>query len=448
TRWSQREIRTSPLVRALQWLDDGTLLTAPYGAGLARGTPGGEDWVDAAHALGWPWLRDVLATEGGAGRWWAVGGRHLYASDDGGETWDVVLTGLALVGDVIAVAPGWPEDARVWTGGVDEDGVGALVASEDGGETWAITPLPGCGDKPSALAADGGTAWVACGSGVWSVDTAGATRVELPAPLADGAVLVLLPTADGLVVGGDGGLWRLGAEAEVLLPSKVRAAAPLAEGWLVSTDRGLVRVTEAGSTPLGWPAGDLVVSLAVEGERIAAGGHTGAWTSDDGGATWALSTDRDRYDDADATWFYEGWEAVAHGSAKRGDAHLGEAGAVAEWRLEATALAVYAWGAGTLAVAVDGGPPEEIQLATGRWTVVWSGAFERAVHTVRIEVLDGRVELDGGERWRADGAVPFPRGELEVDDGPPPQGRACGCGAGGAGAVLLVGVAGLRRRRA
>ncbi len=439
TRWEQLELRTSPFVRGLAWLDDGTLLIAPYGAGLARGTPGEDDWVDAAPSLGWPWLRDVLATEGGAGRWFAVGGQHLYVSDDAGASWAVAHTGLDLAGDVVAVAPAWPNDAQVWAGGVDPDGAGALATSADRGATWAITPL-GCRDKPSALAVDAEGAWVACGSGVWRVEDGRAEDVTLPPALAAGAILVLSDT-DGLVVGGDGGLWRLEADGAVpLYEGRVRAGVEDGTGWVISTDDGLVRVA-GGVTPLGWPEGDLVASLAVAADgALAAGAFTGAWTSRDGGATWALATDRDRYDDRDATWFYWAWSSVDDGTAKSGGAMRGEAGAVAEWRLEGTALLVYARGEGTLLVEVDG-VAEEAPVRGAEWAVVWSAALDAGRHAVRVEVLDGEVWLDGGVRWRAPGVVP-----PAAEGVPAPEEPPCGCGGGSALLLALGGLVGRRRR--
>jgi len=458
SRWDQLELRTSPLVRSLQLLDDGTLLTAPYGAGLARGTPGNNDWVDAAPSLGWPWLRAVLATEGGAGPWWAIGGKHLYRSDDAGVTWGVVLAGFSLAGDVVAVAPGWPADGRAWAGGQDADGNGAVAITDDGGATWALEPLPGCGEKPTALAADADGAWIACGGGVWRVGES--VDAELvPAPLAAGEILGIVADNDGFTAGGAGGLWRRGADGgwEVLFEARVRAFAAEGDGWLLATDIGLVRLVDGAVTPLGWPVDDLVESVTVGTDGVlAAGTFGGAWTSVDGGVTWALATDRDRYDDRDTTWYYEGFSEVDESRAKSGLAQRGEAGAVAEWRLAGTALQVIARGEGALRVTVDGAATEVplaagVSVTGGAWGPVWSAALDDGRHVVRIEVLDGWVALDGGVRWRAPGAEPP---AVVVPDAPGGGGEgktppACGCGDGG-GAALLVGLGiavGRRARR-
>jgi uncharacterized protein (TIGR03382 family) len=433
-RWAQRELRTLPLVRSLQWLDDGTLLTAPYGGGLARGTPAAGDWVDAGPSLGWPWARQVLATEGGVGDWYVVGGVHLYRSGDQGRSWDVVHTGLSLVGDVVAVAPGWPADPRMWVGGEHEGGGGALASSEDGGVTWVITPLDGCREKPSALAA-GASVWVACGGGLWRDGVA----EPLPEAWGRAAVHTLLVEDGGVAVAGAGGLWRLQEGWEPLLLEPVRAAAHDGVGWIVATDEGLVTLDERGETRWGWPVDDLVVSLAAGDGRLAVGTFGGAWVWDDG---WALATDWDRYDDEDATWYHEGWAEVEDVSAKAGRARAGEPGAVAEWSLEATALLVRLGGSGRIAVAIDG-EREELPVGGDGWRVGWSRSLDEGRHTLRIEVLQGRVLLDGGERWRLPGAVPPPR---EVPPEPEPAG--CGC-AGGAGLLPLaaLGVVPRRRRR-
>lgn len=426
-RWVQRELRTSPLVRSLQWQGD-RLLIAPYGAGIAVGTPGGDDWVDAAPSLDWPWLRVVLATEDGAGRWWAVGGKHVYVSDDAGGSWAVVFPELSQSGDVVAVAPGWPTDARVWSAGVDVDGVAVLASSDDGGDTWSFTTLAGCRDKPSALAVGDGVR-VVCEGALYD---GGGTRV-----VADG-VTVVLADGDDWIMGGDAGLWRLG-EDTLLLEGKVRDAVADEDGWIVATDAGLVRVG-ASVERLGWPTDDLVESLAAQDGRLAAGTFGGAWVSADGGRTWALAVDHDRYDDRDATWNYEGFSSIDDEDAKAGTAVDGAAGAVAEWRLEGTAFAIAGNGDATLDVGIDG-EFEVVEVRGRAWHTIWSRAAEPGLHTVRIEVVEGRLGLDGGERWRAEGAVPWAV-EVPPSDEPP---TPCGCGSGAA----WIGVVGgwLRRRR-
>lgn len=465
--WWQLELRTSPFVRSLQWLDDGGLLIAPYGAGVARGSPrqgapGTGDWHDVSQPLRWPWLRRVAVTEGG-GPWWAVGGKRLYRSTDQGLAWDVVDTGLPLDGDALFIAPGWPADARLWSTGLDEAGLAALAASGDGGESWALTSLGGCREKPSAVVPLDEAVWVACSGALYRVEGGRSVALALP----DGVVAdhlfgsAALAGGDRLLVSGEGGLWSLeGGAWVVLLDEPTGALIADGDSLLVATDHGLTRLEAApgGGAPtdlrLGWPVDDLVSSLAVSPEgRLAAGTFRGAWTSEDGGATWALATDLDRYDDLDQTWRYEaGWRAVSDEGAKAEAAMEGEEGAAAEWSLAASGLSISAAGEGRLAVSLDQGPAVEVKVDGAAPVPVWAARMEPGMHRLRLSVRAGTVRLDGGQRWRLADSGPevlLPTAESEATGEPAADGCGCASGAGArpaGGAAALGLVAGLLHR--
>jgi hypothetical protein len=458
SRWVQRETYTLPMVRTLQWGTEGSLLIAPYGSGLAQGTPGDTDWRDVSTALGWPWVRTLLATEGGAGSWFLSAGSHIFQSADAGATWSVVVTGNTTDGDVVAVGPDWPADPTIWSGGQDADGKGVALFSPDAGVSWEYFVLDGCRGKPSALLAETDAAWIACGDGIWSLSASGALALLLPHEAAN-EVVAIQRDGDALIFAGAGGVWRhLPAGSELLVDGRIRALAAVPEEagtdavrFVLATDAGLASWDGVGEpVSLGWPVDDLVASLAISPDgRWAAGTRRGAYVSDDGGLSWLLATDVDRYDDRDRTfWYEEGWRDTQVSGAKAGNAAEGGPGAVAEWWLEATALALRARGPGVLQISVDGGEAEEITLADESWRTAWSAALPPGLHALRIEVVSGTVQLDGGKRWRNPGALPPPPDDdVVVHDG-------CGCGGAGgrpAGALVVVAVAAAvvagRRRR-
>jgi MYXO-CTERM domain-containing protein len=249
---------------------------------------------------------------------------------------------------------------------------------------------------------------------------------------ADGTKLRLLDPDDG-VIGGEAGLWRDGTP---LFDGNVRVATRWDTAWLVASDDGLWRVDDADAVRIPrWAEGDLAESLDVRDGRLAVGAHSGAWVSDDAGDTWTLATDHDLYDDRDATWAYAGFTPVADVGARGGAAHRGAAGATAEWRVHAADLALRALGDGRVRVTVDGGAPDEITVARGTSGEVWRRALEPGPHVVHVEVLRGRVSLDGGERWRF--------ATSEPPEAPEP---GCGCRSDGSAAALVL-VAALGRRR-
>lgn len=442
--WTQIQTRSLPLVRDLTWVSDG-LLTAPYGGGLAIGVPAETGWVDAAPRLSWPWLRTVLATENGDGRWFFVGGQHLYISDDRGRSVTAAATDMPLDGDVVAVAPGWPADAHVWETAEDDDGEARVLESDDGGLTWASTVLADCGQKGSAIVTGEPGVFVGCGTTVWRREGPG---VWSPLPGPDARINALLLDGEALLAGTPDGVWRgtrEGLTARLYGPTPVDSMALEPDGaLLVGGGEGLVRVVAGVATPLGWPDGDVVMALNVAADgRIAAGTFSGAWVSEDAGATWLLATDWDRFDDADTAFQYgEGWVRQTEETAKARGVHSG--GESLRWRVEAARLALAGAGPATFEVSIDGGEPEAVTVDDEGLRRLWAGAVEPGWHTLELDVTSGDLRFDGGERWRLPG-------ELAAVEAPEPE-PECGCASGGgatgfATAFTAAAIATATRRR-
>lgn len=440
--WTQIQTRGQPWMRDLTWVNDG-LLVADNGSGLALGEPGEAGWVDTAPRLTWPWLRSIVATEGGEGRWFFGGGQHLYISDDQGASVWAATTGAFIDGDVVAVAPGWPADARVWETGQDEAGFGLVLESDDGGDSWAPTTLPACHKKPSAIAAGEEVVVVGCDTGIWRRKSAG-VWTELLAP--GDRVNSLLVDGTDVFAGTPTGVWRITNEVTAVYgPGPVDSMAWEPDGsMLIGAIGGLIRITDGEATALGWPQVDVVTALAVAADgRIAAGTFAGAWVSDDRGESWLLATDWDRYDDFDTAFSYTSeWTREEAPTAKSRAMSAGTTSF--RWRVEAARLALTGAGPATFDVSIDGGEPEEVTVDDDGLRRLWAGAVEPGWHTLDVEVSSGTLRFDGGERWRLPG-------ELATVSPPTPE-PECGCQTpgsrpGAAGLALAAATVVLVRRR-
>jgi hypothetical protein len=439
TAWTEIELRGQPMTRDLAWIGD-ELLVGQNGGGLVRGTPGVDDWFDAAPALEWPWLRAIVPTEAGRGRWYFSGGVRLYASDDEGATVTTVESGLADDGDCIAVADGFPADPHAWAGGTIEGGEGAISETVDGGASWTPIPLEGCTSKPAALSAAPGGAWAACGQGVWF----GGDGVFVRVATLDERVTTLLAAGEGALAGNPDGLYALvpGAEPEPLwTEGRVEVLAEEPDGAvLAATSLGLVRFRDGTEEArLGWPVGDVILSLSVRDDgRIAAGGYSGVWVSDDGGEGFESATDWDRFDDRDTAFFWTGgWKSVDDESAKTGRAHESkQVGDQVRWRVSGTQARLLGRGQGRLTVEVDGEPDATVDVARDRFGPLWGRELDGGWHEVWVTVEEGTVTLDGGERWRATTGHPV------ADPDPAPEGCACAAGSA-APAAFPAGLLGL-----
>lgn len=441
--WTQLQLRGQPFVRDLAWMGD-ELLVGVNGGGLARGVPGADGWVDAAPDLGWPWLRAVVPTQAGAGRWFFSGGTRLYTSDDEGRTVQRLDAGLAVDGDAFGVAPGWPDDPRAWAAGQDADGTGAVARTDDGGASWAVHRLDGCPDKPAALAVGTAVTWAACGGRVWR--DAGA-EVEVAAAL-DDDVFALLDDEDGVLVGTVAGVFHVehaGTVAEAWSGARVDSLAREPDGAvLAGTGAGIVRL-RPGAAPeaLGWPHGDVVVAMDVDAAgRIAVATYGGAFVSTDAGLTWSAATDWDRYDDGDTAFTYTGgWRSELEAGAKIGRARHAAAGDTVRWHVYAAQVRLLGRGDARVHVSVDGAAGRDVQMTRDTLGGVLVETLDEGWHDVEVEVLDGEWVFDGGDRFRHHA----PLGT--TPDAPPPDGCGCGGGAAVPGLAVWAGAAAWWRRQ-
>jgi len=119
--------------------------------------------------------------------------------------------------------------------------------------------------------------------------------------------------------------------------------------------------------------------------------------------------------------------------------HAGDVGAVAEVYLDGEQLAMLTASEHPVrfSVSIDGGPAVEVQRPQHGLSTTWAGGAAPGLHRLRVEVLEGRLQVDGIERWRASGAVDV--------------GSSCACRSGSAGGgwtLVALAVPWLRRRRA
>jgi len=73
-------------------------------------------------------------------------------------------------------------------------------------------------------------------------------------------------------------------------------------------DRGGPAAWDGAGAPvsLGWPSDDQFESVTVSQDGgWAVGTRRGAFVSEDGGRTWIVTTDMDRHDDLDRTFWYD-----------------------------------------------------------------------------------------------------------------------------------------------
>lgn len=453
-RWQQAPLRTIPFVEAARWLADGRLLLGSYGGGIYLGTPYGTDWADISAGIDWPWSRELWvrpAADGSAlGDVYMGGGNALYISHDGGATWAAGRIGMPVGGDGVALHPDYPDTPRVLFAGIDDDGRAAVARSEDAGETWTPAALPGtCINKPDALALTATYAWAACGDELSRSADGGATwalYATLPAPATAG----LIALGETVYLGTESGLYRMDPDGMPTLDAgegeMVDAFEVTADGtrYVALAGQGVFRVAPGmAAERLGWPPSEPVRAITVDPSgRILLGAFTGAWLSEDGGATWGLASGYDRVDDRDLTWVRAepddsgvgGWEDVDMQDAKARGAHLGGVGASATWEVEGEELVII--GAGeraTVHIDVDEAGPVDIVI--DRLTspeVVWRREVAPGRHLVHLRVDAGTFRLDGGERWR----TPGPGGEVGGFGDPEPEekvdAQGCGCAVGAA----------------
>ncbi len=445
TRWRQGSLDTVPRARGVEWL--GTeLLGAVYGGGVYRGTPGADDWRVLSRGVSWPYPKQVVQREDDI---YLVSGSILYRSRDGGNLWEDLPLGADDVGDHVAVAPDYPTTPVVIVG-ARTDGVGGAWISLDRGDTWAWSPVTGgCTEKPSNIATDGVTTWMACGyqgelyrSPDWGqtwelVDTLGANIWDI------------LPE-DPPLLATERGLLRAGAELETVAFDGVYVdqilRAPDGQLWLTTPGSGLYRVSDAGTAEsVGWPTLDRIEDLAINADGVlAVGTRKGIYTSPDGVA-WTRANNVDFLDDTIQFWWFDDRWTTESGAAYNG-AHARGGGAGARAELDWSGVQVRVWGealdGARLTINADGLETTVSLPAETAYGVLYTADAAPGAHRLTVEVALGQVTLDTAEVWRAD-----PPATDTPDTGAPPSDPGCGCGSGKAAGLLLLLIPGWWRRR-
>jgi len=441
------------------------------GTGVWRSGDGGATWTLAGGALaglavtrlaveaGSP--QHVLAATVAAADSPAGAAPGLYASQDGGASWTLVLAGG--VWDV-----GWSGTSVVAIG------AGAVEVSSDDGATFAAaraSGLPSAWLRGAICTAAGGGYWAlfagtAAGGGASLVQLAGdgatATAVALPAGAGlSAAALALGSDAQGDLWVGGADLWELPAAtaqwSDVSAGSKIHAGqhavaiAPDGSLWLAND--GGVWQEPAGQTPtnrnagldnaapeaLALTAGGVVAGMAGGGLATGGDGSGSVWTvaagPGGGGANYGALT----ADGGDATGesvFAAAGSQLWH-SADGGQTWAAEAGAPA--------------GAGTITALAEGAG--ELWVGTSSGALLASSDGGRSLGAVAapagagaIRALAGAgatvwlaaaggcyVSGDGGTTWTAVGVAGGPGGGLAAlaVDGQRPAVVAAATSAGG-----------------
>jgi photosystem II stability/assembly factor-like uncharacterized protein len=255
-------------VYGLAFAGDGRLFAAADEAGVL--TWDGAHWQAVADERLLPAL--AIAVNPADPRTLAVGtgGRGLYISRDGGESWEASGAPLPF-GDALVAAVAFQPDGRA----LFARPVGGLYRSDDGGRTWAEERGPVGFDKVSAIVFDSQHVIVAVGeegAGVLARELSGTQWQRIVQGLHPRASALALAIAPGrpqtLYLGADnqgtgGGVWRSDDGGQ---------------SWTFASD-GL-------GAPLVY---DLAIDAADE-QTVYAATWDGIYASQDGGAAWLLAS--------------------------------------------------------------------------------------------------------------------------------------------------------------
>lgn len=439
--WDQGDLRSAPLARDVTWLPGGELLVGVYGGGVYRGVAGTTGWEDVSRGVTWLYTHRAWVH---APDWFVLTGRQVMVSPDEGATWAQTEVPVDEVGEALAVGEDYPDDARVLTTGL-LGGKAQVLRATAGEWAWSATELPDCERRPSDMVLRGDVAWLGCGERLYRSTDAGLTWTgteEL------GVEVQCLLWEDDLLVGTSEGAYRqvddddggVALEPYAFAGGSVQELAWGPDGALwAATSSGVARELGGVERWLGWPVLDEPQAIAVRDDgAVAVGTFDGAWWSTDEGETWTLACPWDVLDDAEGSWWWSGFEVEGSALGKMFTVHAGGVGAVAEVLVEGEQLALLTASEHPVrfSVSIDGQPAVEVQRPQHLLSVGWAGGAAPGLHRVRVEVLEGRLQVDGIERWRASGSVDV--------------GSSCACGGGGAPTGLALALAPLllvRRRR-
>lgn len=342
-------------------------------------------------------------------------------SEDLGDTWTTGTQEPACERDGFAVAlsPDWPEESRAWAACG-----GAIYESVDRGASWTEIGDTGAAFVFRIERQNGGALLVATSDGLWRLDGGVTSRVAFT-----GQVVVALAASTTL---GDETLFAL-------VP---------AVGWWRSDDGG------AAWTELSAPTADVPRMVAMspsfaEDGIVAVAGYGGAWASFDRGETWSSIYAEEVFESFLDTWTTSGrWENPLLEGASGGEITVtDEPGAkkTLEFRGIAAVLEAPADAApGVVAVSLDGASAELVSLPTGSRTIWRADNLQDTWHTLTVEASFGTATLDDVRVTRLAEIAAAPA----EDDAPSTaaKGTRCGCSEGHGAVLLLLPLAGLRRR--
>jgi hypothetical protein len=351
-------------------------------------------------------------------------GYDTYLSTDGGAGWQALEEvahdqGVSLENDVkgVAVAP----DASVDGFMLLNVGQGAMqfMVSEDLGESWTVgsqdppctqaglvaTISPGWPDSSRAWASCHGVVYETLDRGLsWSAfGDAGAFVFEI-AEQHDGALLVA--SRDGL--------WRMdGASSERIafegqLVMSVAAAQESGDPTVFALvpDQGWFRSDDSASSwvELAGPTTDFPRMIAMspyfsEDGIVAVAGYGGAWASADRGGSWAsihllevYESDHDAWK-VSGDWTTESWDG-ASGTRVVTTREVGASRTLSFQGVEAVLTAPTDADEGAVAVSLDGGAAEWLELPTDDGFVWRARGLAEGWHSLRVEAVSGSVTLD------------------------------------------------------
>lgn len=260
----------------------GSFNTTQPGAGVFRSEDGGRTWSAANDALTASAFVNALAVDPRDPNvvYAATADRGLLKTGDGGQTWQVLGSGLGSPlpekgASAVSLRPGHPD---VIFAGFERQ---ALFISTDGGLTWSASAkgmmpessivsivFDPTGAQETVYAADSTT-------GVYRSLNAGQTWERINQGLVNRAINALAISSDGLhlyAASEGGGVFRLDLNGEAPLPAQIAAAQPAAtvtkEPALESTGPAFAPGTTAAPSEGGshspFPcAGDLALPVAV-----------------------------------------------------------------------------------------------------------------------------------------------------------------------------------------
>ncbi len=292
--WRFSRVPGRPTLYALDIVDAARAFAVGEGGTLLTTTDGGDSWAP----LDFPSTQTLRTLDVAGEALWVGGDDGLWYSNDGGTTWQTLLT---------TPVRAWARSSQGWAAGTAD---GRVFLSTDGGATWQshalsagpINALAWAGDTLYAAGQGGFLARLAAGAATWTPISTGRTDdIFALAPAADGSLWAVGYGGWAYhIVGSRVDTVRANGEFRVLY-DVVRPAADVI--WTVgdgpdvwrSDDRGQTWVLQNGGRLKNLYEVDFVDELTgwAVGERERAETYAGrnagvVFHTTDGGETWGI----------------------------------------------------------------------------------------------------------------------------------------------------------------